>query len=95
MMQRFDIDFVSKAFASIIEEYFILYNDVCAIIPECLSGIRGEIWEELIAQVINLGHFCVFKPTVRIIKPIRFWAAPNYYKLCLLVYKATLTIVLT
>ena len=50
-MQWFDIDwFVSKTFASIIEKYFILYNDVYTIIPECLSKILGQTWEELTAQ---------------------------------------------
>ena len=37
----------------------------------------------------------VAKLTVRIIKPTRFLAAPGYYSLPLLVYKATLPIVLT
>ena len=55
MMQQFD--FISKAFASINQKYC---NDVYAIIPECLSRILGQTWEELTAQVINLGHFCTF-----------------------------------
>ena len=77
------IDFASKTFASIIEKYFILYNDVYTIIPECLIRILGLTWEELIAQVIKSLPFLhlrrVAKPTVRIIKPTLFWATPSYY----------------
>ena len=51
------IDFVSKAFPSIIKKYFILYNDVYTMIPECLSRILSQKWEELTTQVINLSHF--------------------------------------
>ena len=72
---------------------------ILRIIPKCLSRILGQMWEELTAQVINLGHFLclrrVAKPTVRMIKPTQFWAAPSYYRLTLPVYKATLPIALT
>ena len=50
------IDFVSKTFASIIENTLFY---ICTVIPECLNRIHGETWEELTAQVINLCHFCV------------------------------------
>ena len=53
------IDFIRKAFISAIEKYFILYNVVYTMIPEWLSKIVDQTWEELTAQVINLGHFCV------------------------------------
>ena len=70
------------------------------MIPECLDWILGQMWEELTAQVINLiNPFLrlrrLAKLTVRIIKPTRFLAAPGYYSLPLLVYKATLPIFLT
>ena len=94
------IDFVSKAFAIIIEKYFILYNDVYAIIPECLSRILGQTWEELRDCTSHKSRPFLHlrreaKPTVSIIKPTRFWTALGYYKLPLLVYKATLPIFLT
>ena len=99
-MQRFDIYWlISKAFISTIEKYFILYNDIYTMIPECFSKILGQTWEELNCTSHKSWpflHLChVAKPTVRIIKPTRFWAALGYYRLPLLVYKAMILIVLT
>ena len=54
------IDFLGKTFISVFEKYLILYNDAYTMIPECLGWILGQTWEELTAQVINLGHFYVF-----------------------------------
>ena len=47
---------------------------ICTMVPECLSKIFGQTWEELTAQVIteSLPFLClrhVVKPTVRFIKP--------------------------
>ena len=55
------IDFVSKTFISIIKKYLILCNDAYnTMIPECLSKILSQMWEELTAQVSNLRHFYIF-----------------------------------
>ena len=52
--------FATKYYSSQVENHLILFIDVRYIFFECYNLIRAETWEEFAAQIINLGHFCVF-----------------------------------
>ena len=95
-------DFVSNAFSYQYTLFYILYNDVYTMIPECLSKILGQTWEELANCTSHKSwpFLChVAQPGVRIIKLVCIYGSglqwDNYYTLPFLVYKATLPIVLT
>ena len=52
--------FATKCYSSQVENHLILFIDVHYIFFEYYNLIRAETWEEFAAQIINLGHFCVF-----------------------------------
>ena len=52
--------FATKRYSSQVENHLILFIDVRYIFFEGYNLICAEMWEEFAAQIINLGHFCVF-----------------------------------
>ena len=52
--------FATKCYSSQVENHLILLIDVRYILFEGYNLIRAEMWEEFAAQIINLGHFCLF-----------------------------------
>ena len=93
-LTRFD----TKCNTSQVENHLILFIDVRYVFFECYNLIHAATWEEFAAQIINLGHFvpslCSPFQCKNHWTNMTLGCAGLLYD-TVLVYKATLLIVLT